>query len=142
MLWGGQRIGGGGGGGYVPGTGSSKAAAHATPVIPRLRDQITRATNWTFTAVIVATGVPQPLPGIFVPPGCGVRLRANNATTAGNAQVIRAGTYPAQLLQGGGNPLAPLDDIPFQVDNTGKIWIAGTAGDGVVVSINSAVQGA
>lgn len=93
--------------------------------------------NFTHTLVVKATGVPQNFPGFLVPPGSTVRVRANNGTSAGNAQVIFVAGYAGILLSGGGMPLAPLDDQPFLVTNLASIWVMGTLGDGVVVNVST-----
>lgn len=91
--------------------------------------------NRSFLVKLAATDTPQQALAIHVPEGKAVRIRANNGTTAGNAQVIYVAEYRNQFGTVGGTPLAPLDDVLWPVNNTGKIWAYGTAGDGVVVSI-------
>jgi len=100
-----------------------------------LREEKAFTINASFSVVLAATNVPQSVPGMLVPAGSTVRLRANNGTTAGNAKVIFAASYREALANGGGTPLAPLDMIVFPAHNLARIWIAGTAGDGVVVTV-------
>ena len=83
--------------------------------------------------MILATNKPQPLPGYRVPEGCNVRLRA----PAANAQTAAYANYPEKLLAGNGNPLAPLDDVQEQATNLANIWIMGTAGDTVAVTVQT-----
>jgi hypothetical protein len=99
-----------------------------------------RAVQWTFSLVIPtgATGVPQLVPGRYVPGNCSVWVYAKNGTTAGNTKVIFVADRPNALVNAPNSQstsLLPGDEMPFPVDNTGQIWVAGTAGDGVVVQV-------
>ena len=120
--------------GYTPSALFDSSAAN-TKIPQQQRNVVQRAVNFTFQLVLTATGVPQVVPGLIVPSNATVRVRGNNGTTAGNAKQIYVGASRDAVLNGGGTVLAPLDDIPFPADNTGVIWVNGTAGDGVVVSV-------
>jgi len=89
----------------------------------------------SFLCLIAATGVPQPVPGCAVPPGSTVKLRAGNNTAAGNAAQIQFGLYRDAFASGHGSPMLNDDMVDCPVGNTAEIWIQGTAGDGLVVSI-------
>jgi hypothetical protein len=91
--------------------------------------------NWSHTLVFAATNVPQQFPPFRVPPACSVRVRANNGQIAGNTKVVFVSEYRDVLQVGNGVPLNPLDDIALPVDNTGKVWSMGQAGDGVTVQV-------
>jgi hypothetical protein len=136
---GGSGSGGGGSSSSLVSTlSSSNGSANGSsniPTAPNQRAQAQRAVNWQFSLILAATGVPQTVPGMVVPRGASVRVRANNGAAGGNAQQIFVAQYRAALLNGGGTPLASLDDIAFPVDNCAGIWVCGTAGDGVVISI-------
>ncbi len=123
--------GGSGGGGYVGGRKSGSAT-----IPPSQRAAPAQNINWTFQVVLAATGAPQLAPGANVPPGSTCRVRANNGSGTGNAHMVYVGaSRDAVVPAGSGTPLAPLDDIAFPIGNTGRIWVSGIEGDGVVVSI-------
>jgi hypothetical protein len=124
--------------GYYPGTGASKSAATAPPTPNQNARSQAGTVQDSFNVVLTATGVPQQGPGYRVPSGCRVRVRANNGTTTGNAQVIFVLDHQSSTV---GKPLAPLDDIEHPADTLNKIWIKGTAGDGVVLSVISNAVG-
>jgi len=93
--------------------------------------------NRTFKAVIATTGVPQPLPPVNVENAASVAIRGYNGTT-GNAQPVWSGLHRESVTPlGQGDPITPDTEINYPVDNLGQIWICGTAGDGVVVSIRA-----
>ena len=121
--------------------GSNPPATSAATPIAVGKSQASQIVNRTVTVVLVATGVPQPVAGLQVPDGCSVRVRANNGTTAGNAQVIFVASYPGAFKAGHGTPLAPLDDVSWPAQNLSTIWVYGKSGDGVVVSVNTSAVG-
>ena len=96
--------------------------------------------NWSMMFTVQATGVPAQCLPKRVPPGMAVRVRAYNGTAAGNAQPVFL-TDRASSQASVASPLAPLDDVLWPVNNTGKIWFFGTAGDGIVVSIVTPAAG-
>ena len=119
------------------GAGSSATAIPSQSANAQLMQQ--RAT-WTFTVIIATTGVLQVVPGLQVAQGKSVWLYAKNGAAAGNAKPIFVATYPAALQSAPNSQalaLNPGDEIPYAVDNTGAIWVSGTAGDGVVVQVVS-----
>lgn len=136
--------GGAGGAGSRTGTGSSIKQATAFGGVPqadRGRDRGNGLVNWSHTVIIAATGAPQVCPEYVVPPGCAVRVRAYNGTT-GNSAAVSVADYPEKLTTGNGTPLAPLDDVAWPVSNTGKIWVKGSLGDGLVVYVVTPFTGA
>src|SRR5260370_34798834 len=93
--------------------------------------------SWSVTIVFAADNTPVPCIAYRVPPDCTVRVRANNGTTVGNAQVAFATTNPTSLKAGHGTPLAPFDDVEYPVDNTCRVWGMGKTGDGLTISVVS-----
>lgn len=123
----------------IPSSGASSAAAVASkggsgslsefqPHSPtRIRIQLT----------IAATGVPQNAPAIPVPPGATVTLTGHKANGAANAANIGVAGYPEAFSSGARQipPSPPGGDVEYVCDNTAEIWIQGTAGDGLLLSI-------
>lgn len=73
-------------------------------------------------------------PGVLVPAGMTVRIRANPAN-AGNAFV---GLIREQVLNGRGDIIAPNTEIVYPIDNLAQlIFYFPNAGDGVVISIRN-----
>lgn len=94
------------------------------------------AVNISIRTIIETTGVPLRSTGVFVPQGATVRVRAHNGTTTGNSAPVRLGSYREMLLEESvGDVLTPDTEIIFPVDNLAQIWVTGTAGDGIIVSI-------
>lgn len=91
---------------------------------------------WTHQMILATYNVPQRAEFFKVPPGATVRVRAHNGL-AGNVGVVYVATDRGSLRGSGRTPLAPLDDVSFTVDNTGRIWAMGGATDGVVISVMS-----
>ncbi len=120
-----------------PLTGSSKSLMNGAQNVPSRRAQNATIINRVITVVLAAANTPQPVPGIFVPDGCTVRIRANNGGATGNAHTIFVASYPGAFAALHGTPLAPLDDIAWPSENLSAIWVYGSAGDGVVVSVIS-----
>lgn len=132
MKWGGTEA------GYTdqPLTGSAKTQATGAQNVPlRSRPQNAGGVTRTFLVKLAASAVAQPAPGFIVPDGCTVRIRANNGTLTNNAAMIAVADNPAAFTTGHGTPLAPLDDIAWPARNLANIWVQGTAGDGVVISV-------
>ena len=106
----------------LPNSGAPKAQALPSGMV-----------HWSTKVVILASDTPQPLPGYAVPSGCNVRLRA----PSGNADAAFFANYPDKLIAGNGVPLAPQDDVIEQASNLANIWIMGTAGDSIAVSVQT-----
>lgn len=89
-----------------------------------------------FQVIFANTNVPQQVPGFIVPPGATVTLFPT--TTGGvNAHPCFVGDQPELLGTSGSRSLPAGADvsIALQVDHTGKIWVMGTANDGVLVVV-------
>jgi hypothetical protein len=99
------------------------------------------AINRTFNVIITTTGVPQPCPAVAVEPGANVSVRGSNGTNAGNAALVRTALYRGALSGQGGDPITPDTEINYPIDNTGQIWVVGTAGDGIAIAIRANRQG-
>jgi hypothetical protein len=96
------------------------------------------AINRSVLVILAATGVPQPVPGLLVPPGAPtVRVRGGNGTPTGNTGVVRVALYREALAGTGGEPITPDTEIIYPLDNLAQLWVAGTAGDGISVSVRS-----
>lgn len=121
---------GGWGGGQGP-TGLSNA-----PGVSTKPGWITRNINNAFYVIIPASGLVRS-PHMTVPPGAAVNVRAHNGTNAGNANVVRISSQPELLGTIDGDPITPDSEIVWPCDTTGEIWVAGTAGDGIRVSIQA-----
>lgn len=93
--------------------------------------------NNAFYVILGATGVPQQAQPVYVPPGALVSVRAHNGTDAGNAHIVRLGRDPDTLSGVNGDPITPDSDISWPCDNTVTMWVVGTEGDGVRVSIQA-----
>lgn len=100
-----------------------------------------RAINISHQALIVTTGSPQQLTPLFVPEGSLVSLRAHNGTDNGNQHIIRVADHPELLTGSLGTVITPDSEISWPCDNTGQIWVAGTASDGVQIKIQRGRQG-
>lgn len=93
--------------------------------------------NQSVYVILNATGVPQSAPAIYVPAGASVTIRAHNGTSTGNAGLVRLAQQPELLSGTQGDPLTPDSDVSWPCDHLGQVWIAGTAGDGVRISIQA-----
>jgi len=93
--------------------------------------------NQSVYVILGATGVPQQAPPINVPGGTLVSIRAHNGTNAGNANIVRISRQPELLGEIDGDPITPDSDISWPCDNLGQIWVVGTAGDGIRISIQA-----
>jgi hypothetical protein len=96
-----------------------------------------KAFNNAHYVILDATGKPQPAQPVYVPAGSVVMIRAHNGVDAGNQHVIRVAHSPEELTGTGGDPLTPDTEITWPCDNTGVIWVSGTAGDGVRIAIQA-----
>lgn len=88
--------------------------------------------NQGFYVIIAATGVPQRAPHMFVPPGAQVLVRAHNGG-AGNNNTVYLDQAPE--FPNGGDPITPDSEITWATDNTINLWLKGTAGDGIRISV-------
>lgn len=91
-----------------------------------------------FQVLFAATNVPQQVPGFVVPPGASVALYPT--TSAGvNAHAAYVGEQPDLLGTSGSRALPAGADVSIGLayDNTGSIWVMGTAGDGVLVVVSA-----
>jgi hypothetical protein len=121
------------GGGYGPTGLSNSPKGNPSPSSPLLR-----SINRTYSVIVASTGIPQPCPPSAVEPGAQVSVRAHNGTTAGNTDPVFTALYREALFAGGGDAITPDTEINYPVDNIGQIWVTGTAGDGIKVSIRAA----
>jgi hypothetical protein len=93
--------------------------------------------NQSFYVILRTTGVAQQAPPMFVPPGASVSIRAHNGANTGNTNVVYVGHQPELLAGTGGDPITPDSDISWPCNSCGEIWVNGTAGDGIRVSIQA-----
>jgi hypothetical protein len=107
--------------------------ANPLPIVPGRA--VLDSVNISFLVLLGLTGVAQPVPGFHVPQGATVRVRGHNGTPTGNAQNVSLAEYREQTQ---GDLLTPNTEIVWACTNTNQIWVRGTAGDGVTVSIRSA----
>ena len=91
--------------------------------------------NDSFRLVLAATGVAQLVPSLRVPPNCTVNIRGHNGTGAGNSATITVGPYKESLGGPSSYPITPDTEIWYPASDIGRIWVVGTAGDGVIVSV-------
>ncbi len=89
-----------------------------------------------FQIIFAETGLAHQMPSFVVPPGASVTLFPTTSTGL-NANVCYIGDQPDLLGTTGSRTLPAGADvsISLQVDNTGKIWASGTAGDGILVIV-------
>jgi hypothetical protein len=95
------------------------------------------AVNITFTVVLRTTGIPQPCPPYWVPLQASVNVRGQNGKAAGNSAPVFVGVSPNDVSNGGGRMITPDTEIFYPVDSTSQIWVNGTAGDGIQVTITA-----
>jgi hypothetical protein len=69
--------------------------------------------------------------------GATVTIRAHNGTNTGNANFVRVAHQPEILTGIGGDPITPDSEITWPADQTGQIWVVGTAADGINVKIQA-----
>lgn len=118
-------------------------AAKPTSLTQLVENQPRNAVQFSVQVIFTATNVPRRLPPLVVPPGCSVQLGGTNGTAA-NAQLAQAALYPEQLFQGARlipPSNGPQDAVSFPVDNLYQIWVMGTEGDGVYVSVSGSAIG-
>jgi hypothetical protein len=94
------------------------------------------AINVNLQIVIPAAGIAG-CQGFPVPHGATVRILAHNGTDTGNTKVIRVSDNPGGVSGPRSTPLPPNSEITYPVDNLGMIFIAGTPGDGALVSVKA-----
>jgi hypothetical protein len=120
----------------------NSAAAAAPTVTPNAltRQLVQRSALWTYQMIIPAgkSGVPQLVPGLYVPRNCSVWVYAKNGTLAGNSQPIYVADRSNALIGAPNSQstvLMPGDSLPYSVDNTGQIWVAGVPTDGLLIQM-------
>jgi hypothetical protein len=104
-----------------------------TGLVPR------KAINYSVRMIFAVTGVPQVSQAIYVPPGTSVSIRAHNGLPTGNTAPCRVAQSREELLLSAtsGDVITPDTSISFPVDNLGQVWAVGTAGDGIILSIQA-----
>jgi hypothetical protein len=104
--------------------------------------RIPESVNNFVTVIIAATGVAQPVLAAFRPGHQGVvRVRAHNGQAAGNVAPVQVADYRegAAIGAAGAQTLTPNTEMIFPTDNTGRLWISGTLGDGVQISVKGTI---
>jgi hypothetical protein len=91
------------------------------------------AINCSFYVILRATGVPQQCPGFEVPTSATVRVLAHNNQPTGNAGIVQVAESYDKGAQG--DVLTPGNEKLYPVKSTAQIFITGTAGDGVLVTV-------
>ena len=80
-------------------------------------------------------GAPVQGPGLRVPPGAVVRVRAL-PSNAGNVMIAQ---IPEDLMNGQADVLSPNTEVIWPIDNLARLFLSvQQSGDGVVVSVRSA----
>ena len=105
---------------------------------PRLHEE---PVNETFH--IICTGSPQNGTHYPVPPGCAVYVRGANGTQGGNTNAVAVGTDRGDVadytlgssMSAHSQLVAPNTQIGFPCTDLNEIWIMGSVGDGVQISI-------
>ena len=87
-----------------------------------------------FVMILSATGVVQAMQYGVVPPGHTVLVRGHNGG-AGNTNNVRVSRWAESLGSIGGNSITPDTEIVFPVDNLCNIFAVGTAGDGLIITV-------
>ena len=64
-------------------------------------------------------------------------VRGADGTTTGNAHPVRIGLNREELNGTGGTVISGSTDCSYPVDSMGHIWAAGTAGDGIIISVRA-----
>jgi hypothetical protein len=98
------------------------------------------AVNFSMQVIFAATNVPQLLPPLHVPPGLSVTL-GGTTPNGNNLASASAAYYPEQVGGAGAYLIAPGGSVTLPVDNLGRIWVVGTKGDGLAVSMRGASIG-
>jgi hypothetical protein len=126
------------GGGVGPwSTGKRPTGFRNSPGVAFKPGFLTRSINQSVYVILNATGVPQQAPPINVPAGTLVSIRAHNGANGGNVATVRISHQPELLGSTDGDPITPDSDISWPCDNLGQIWVVGTAGDGIRISIQA-----
>lgn len=125
----------------VASSSSSGPGANSAAIAARVAASRTSVVLVSFPISIQATGVPQQVPAYVVPDGYQVRIRANNGTIGSNAAMLFVAQYYDAFAAGHASPVNQFDDLQFQVNNTGSLWIKGTQGDGIVLTIVKVISG-
>jgi hypothetical protein len=122
------------------GAGPGPTGLRDSPGVAAKPGFLRKSVNQSVYVIIAVTGVPQPAPPINVPGGSQVSIRAHNGLDAGNQHIVRISHQPELLSGIEGDPITPDSAITWPCDHLGQIWIAGTAGDGVRISIQAGRQ--
>jgi hypothetical protein len=115
----------------------------AKPIaLPLAQEQPGPSLNLRFQLVFAVTGQPVQCPGFIVAPGMGVTLYPVNGTAV-NTNPCYVADYPEALGTSSAVTLPAGGDVTkgWPVDHTGSIWASGTAGDGLLVTIQMASIG-
>ena len=91
------------------------------------------ATNIRIPVLIAQTGVVQPVPGVHIPPGAKVILGGYHGQAV-NAADVWVGSSPEEVANGGRRVPAGYE-LEYPVDNTAQIFVKGTQGDGLLISV-------
>jgi hypothetical protein len=122
------------GGGKGP-TGLTNSPGVKSPVLNR------KVVNHAHYVVIDANGIPKQAQGVAFPAGASVTVRAHNGTSAGNSDVVRIGhSYDELTSSQGGDPITPDSEISWPANTGAGIFIVGTKGDGIRVSVQAGRQ--
>lgn len=94
------------------------------------------ALDVTLQVVFDVTGAIYQVPGFIVPPGAYVTLYPSSVKGL-NANPTYVATQKENVRTSAGDTLPAGQNVslPLAIDNTGNIWVSGTAGDGVTVKI-------
>jgi hypothetical protein len=119
------------------GGGSGPQGLHDSVGVAAKPGKLATSINQSVYVILAATGVPQRAPSMNVPAGVLVSIRAHNGTNAGNTNIVRIGRQPELLSGIEGDPITPDSDIAWPCDMLHEIWVVGTAGDGIRISIQA-----
>lgn len=95
------------------------------------------AINITLPVILLATNTPQPCVPYQVPRQAVVNIRAANGTNTGNQFSVYVGQSPSECMGTSARQISPDSEINYPVDNTGQIWVRGTAADGIQVYVTA-----
>lgn len=117
----------------------------AKPVLqlPLAQDQPSEPMNIRFQLYFANQGQPYQCPGFRVVPGTVVTLRTANGSVI-NANPCYIAEDPEALLQTNAAFVAPPGadvTVPWPITNTCQIWATGSAGDGLLVTVQRAQVG-
>lgn len=119
------------------GAGPGPTGLRDSPGVAHKQGVMHTTTNQSFYVILAVTGKPQQAPPMYVPPGAQVSVRAHNGLDGGNQHVVRLAHQPELLGAIEGDPITPDSDISWPCNTTGDIWVVGTAGDGIRVSVQA-----